>query len=246
MTESGAVADGTGSVSRGLGVAILAVVALAIAFVALSPKRDPAFEIATADAVATPPSGAAAIEALLLEGKVDEAAALLGAAERAPENVELRLRTGRAFLRRGDATKAAPLLQPLRARLDREELLLLAEVFAVTGDPKSSVEFFEAALSAGAERTAPLLTRYAEAAAAAGDGQRALALLGESLKLDPESVPTRLHLATGFANSGRFDDARRETRAVLKRDPANEKAKELLGLLDVAQGRLPPSARPRN
>jgi tetratricopeptide (TPR) repeat protein len=244
------MADGTRSVSRGLGLAVVAALAVAIAFVALSPKREESpFQI-VGGADATPvPDDPATIEGLLRAGKLDEAAALIPSAERSGKDVvELRLQAGRAFLKQGLATRAAPLLQPLRARLDREELLVLAEVFAVTGDPRSSVEFFEAALAAGAARSAPLLARYAEAAAAAGDGPRALTLLDESLRLDPSSVPTRLNLATGLANSGNFDAARREARAVLKRDPGNAKAKELLQALDVAQGRLgapAAGARPR-
>lgn len=244
------MADGTGSVSRGLGLAVLATVAVAIAFVALSPRRtESPFQIVGADIPTPVPDDPAAIEAVLRAGKLDEAAALISSAERSGKQVvELRLQVGRAYLKQGQATKAAPLLQPLRARLEIEELLVLAEIFAVTGDPKSSVEFFEAALGAGAGRTAPLLARYAEAAAAAGDGPRALTLLNESLKLDPASVPTRLNLATGLANTGRFDDARREARAVLKREPGNAQAKELLAALDVAQGRIggAADARPRD
>ena len=244
------MADGTGSVSRGLGLLALAAVAVAIAFVALSPRREePAFPLAGLETPPVVQDDPGAIESLVREGKLDEAAALIQTAERASKNVaELKLQTGRAYLRRGEATKAAPLLQPLRSRLTREELLVLAEIFAVTGDPKSAVEFFDAALAAGAERSATLLARYAEAAAGAGDGPRALTLLSESLKLDPTSVPTRVSYATGLANTGRFDDARREAKAALKRDPSNAKAKELLAALDVAQGRIgaPGGVRPED
>lgn len=62
-----------------------------------------------------------------------------------------------------------------------------------------------------------------------GDMDRAMAAYREAARLDPESAEIRAELAGFFARQGRVDDATREARAALARDPANHEANRILG-----------------
>lgn len=59
-------------------------------------------------------------------------------------------------------------------------------------------------------------------------GEEAIQSLREALKLSPENVPLRLHLAQSLAQTGRFDDAEQEYRQALSRAPDNPDIKTAL------------------
>jgi cytochrome c-type biogenesis protein CcmH/NrfG len=152
-----------------------------------------------------------------------------------------RLFIGRGLLRQGRAIQAAQELRAVRDRLTKEELVVVAETLAVGGDPRGATEFYGSALKAGAERNATLLGRYAEVAAMSGNGTLALTLLAEATALDPALIRNRLLYARGLANAGQFDAARREGQEILRREPANAEARDLLARLRFARERASPT-----
>lgn len=179
-----------------------------------------------------------AILKLIDEGRADEASArALLAESQGGLDDGARLRVGRAFLSKGEAKKAAPVLKRVRAQLSTEETLVLAEVFAVTGDAGTAAQCFEDALNRGAKRSAGLLSRYAEVLAAQGETDKAVQALRESLALDPTSTRTLLHLATALVNLRRIDEAKEEAHKILKQDPKNREAASLLDGLRKAETR---------
>jgi tetratricopeptide (TPR) repeat protein len=174
----------------------------------------------------------AAIEALIVAGKTDEARALMTDAQIRSKDVDgLRLRIGRAYLREGQAGPATALLSQVESSLIKEERVALAEYFLVAGDPFSAVRFYEAALKTGMPRTASLLGRYGEALALSANPEAAVNAFRESLTLDDSKPRVRLNLALTLANLNRLDEAKIETEAVLKVEPGNEKALTLLKAL---------------
>jgi Flp pilus assembly protein TadD len=174
----------------------------------------------------------AEIASLIVAGKDDEARALMVDAQVRSKDVDaLRLRIGRAFLHEGKVGPATALLSKVEGLLIKEERLAVAEYFLVAGDPFSAVRFYEAALRTGMPRTASFLGRYGEALALSSNGEGAAAVFKESLAMDPSKVRVRVNLATTLASVGRLDEAKQEALAVLKLDPENEKAKNLLAAL---------------
>lgn len=174
----------------------------------------------------------AAIEKLIIAGRIDEARQLMiGAQVRSRDVAALRLRIGRAYLREGHLGPATALLAQVEPALIREERFAIAEYFLGAGDPFSSVRFFEAAMRTGQPRSAPLLGRYGEALSLSGNGDGAVAAFRESLAIDETRTRVRMNLAMTLANLNRFDEARIETLAVLESEPQNEKAQQLLAAL---------------
>lgn len=181
------------------------------------------------------------IEALIAAGQNDEARALMVDAQIRSRNVDaLRLRVGRAFLHEGQVGPATALLSKVGGSLIKEENLAIAEYFLVSGDPFSATRFFEAAMKAGLPKTASLLDRYGQALSLSANGEGAVAAFRECLALDASRVGARLNLAATLANLGRLDEARVEALAVLKLEPANQKA---LSLMAVLPGLTPPTPR---
>lgn len=178
----------------------------------------------------------AAIEKLIVGGRIDEARQLMvGAQVRSKDVAALRLRIGRAYLREGHLGPATALLAQVEPALITEERFAIAEYFLGAGDPFSSVRFFEAALKTGQPRTATLLGRYGEALSLSGNGDGAVAAFRESLAQDETRTRVRMNLAITLANLNRLDEARIETLAVLKSEPQNEKAQQLLAALPTSR-----------
>jgi len=174
----------------------------------------------------------AKIESLIVAGKNDEARALMIDAQVRSKDVDgLRLRIGRAFLHQGQIGPATALLSQVEGSLMKEERVALAEYFLVAGDPFSAARFYEAALKTGMPRTASLLGRYGEALALSANPEGAVEAFRESLILDDSKPRVRLSLALTLANMNRLDEAKIETVAVLKAEPANAKALSLLKAL---------------
>jgi Flp pilus assembly protein TadD len=174
----------------------------------------------------------AGIEKLIVAGRIDEARQLMvGAQVRSKDVAALRLRIGRAYLREGHIGPATALLAQVEPALIKEERFAVAEYFLGNGDPFSSVLFFEAAMKTGQPRSAPLLGRYGEALSLSGNGDGAVAAFRESLAMDETRTRVRLNLAITLANLNRLDEARIETLEVLKSEPQNEKAQQLLAAL---------------
>jgi Flp pilus assembly protein TadD len=172
------------------------------------------------------------IEALIVAGKGEEARALMIDAQTRSRDVDgLRLRIGRAFLHQGQVGPATALLSKVEGSLIKEERVAVAEYFLVAGDPFSATRFFEAALKTGMPRTPSLLGRYGEALALSANPEAAVAAFRESLTLDDSKPRVRLNLALTLANMNRLDEARVEAAAVLKVEPANQKAQALLTAL---------------
>ena len=176
-----------------------------------------------------------AVEALIAAGKGEEARAVTpDLLQRSPKPDDLRLRLGRAYLRHGDPGPATALLAVVEPRLIPEERLTIAEYFLVSGDPFSASKFFDAA-SKDLKPTPQLLARHAESLALSGQGERAADLFARSVSADPMVLRTRLNLATTLANLGRLDESRKQAEAVLKINPDNPKALELLTALKTAK-----------
>jgi Flp pilus assembly protein TadD len=174
----------------------------------------------------------AQIETLIVAGKGEEARALMVSAQTRSRHLDaLRLRIGRAFLREGRAGPATALLSQVESSLIKEERLAIAEYFLGAGDPFSAVRFYEAAMRTGMPRTASLLGRYGEAHLLSGNAENAVAAFQEALSLDGSRGRIRINLAVTLANLNRFGEARTEALAVLKIEPENEKAKQLLAAL---------------
>ncbi len=64
-------------------------------------------------------------------------------------------------------------------------------------------------------------------------GEEAINGLREALRVSPDNIPLRMHLARSLASFGRFDEAELEFRDALSRDPDNVDIK--LGLVSVYQ-----------
>jgi Tfp pilus assembly protein PilF len=176
------------------------------------------------------------IESLISAQKGDEARALMAGAQVRSKDVDaIRLRVGRAFLREGQIGPATALLSKVEGSLIKEERLAIAEYFLVSGDPFSASRFFEGAIKAGLPKTASLLGRYGESLSLAGNGEGAVAAFREALALDDSRLRVRLNLAVTLANVGRFEEAKTETLAVLKTEPTNTKALQLLAALSAAR-----------
>jgi Tfp pilus assembly protein PilF len=176
-----------------------------------------------------------AIEKLIVDGRIDAARErMVGAQVRSKDVAALRLRVGRAYLREGHVGPATPLLAQVEPSLIKEERLAVAEYFLVAGDPFSAVLFFEAAMRTGQPRTAPLLGRYGEALSLSGNGEDAVAAFRESLAKDDSKARVRMNLAITLANLNRFAESRVETLAVLKSEPQNVKALQLLAALPTS------------
>ncbi|MBK5257014.1 MAG: tetratricopeptide repeat protein [Vicinamibacteria bacterium] len=174
----------------------------------------------------------ARIESLIVAGKDEEARALMISAQTRSLHLDaLRLRIGRAFLREGRLGPATALLSKVEGSLIKEERLAIAEYFLGAGDPFSAVRFYEAAMRTGVPRGATLLGRYGEAQSLAGNAENAVAAFKEALSLDASRVRVRLNLAVTLANMNQFGEARAETLAVLKSEPENPKALQLLAAL---------------
>ena len=174
----------------------------------------------------------ARIESLIASGKGDEARDLMAVAQaRSKDLTGLRLRIGRAFLREGYVGPATALLSKVEESLMKEERLAIAEYFLVAGDPFSSARFYDAALKAGMPRSASILGRYGEALAQSANREAAVAAFQESLALDDSRNRVRLSLAVTLAKLNRRDEARVETLRVLRSEPTNAKALELLAAL---------------
>ncbi len=172
------------------------------------------------------------IESLIVAGREEEARALMTEAQTRSRDLDgLRLRIGRAYLRQGLAGPATAMLSKVEPRLMKEERLAIAEYFLVQGDPFSAARFFGAGLQTGLPRTAGLLARYGEALSLSGDGVAAVAAFRESLTLDDSRLNVRMNLAATLANLGRLDESRTEVLAILETDPANARARTLLGAL---------------
>lgn len=172
------------------------------------------------------------IEKLIVAGRIDEARQLMvGAQVRSKDVAALRLRIGRAYLREGHLGPATALLAQVEEALIKEERFAIAEYFLGAGDPFSAVRFFEAAMKTGQPRSAPLLGRYGEALSLSGNGEGAVAAFRESLAMDETRTRVRMNLAITLANLNRLDEARIETLEVLKSEPRNEKALQLLAAL---------------
>ncbi len=178
----------------------------------------------------------ARIESLIVAGRTDEARALMVSAQERSADVDgLRLRVGRAFLHEGQTGPAIALLSRVQGSLIKEEQLAIAEYLLGAGDPFSASRFFEGAMKAGQARTAPLLDRYGQALALAGNAEAAIGAFRECLSLDSTRTGARLNLTALLANQGRLEEARVETLALLKLEPANAKALELLKALDAVR-----------
>ncbi len=176
-----------------------------------------------------------AVEALIAAGNGEAARALTpDLVARSPKPDDLRLRLGRAYLRHGDAGPAVALLSVVEPRLIPEERLAIAEYFLVSGDPFSASRFFEAAAK-DLKPTPQLLARHAESLALSGQGERAAELFAKSVAADPRVVRTHLNLAMTLANIGRLGESAKEAEAVLKLEPANAKAMDLLRALKAAK-----------
>ncbi len=174
------------------------------------------------------------IESLIVAGKIDDArASMIDAQARSTDVSALRLRIGRAYLREGLIGPATSLLVQVESALIKEERLAIAEYFLVSGDPFSAVKFFDAALRTGLPRTASLLGRYGEALALSANGEGAVAAFRESLSMDGTKPRVRLNLALTLANLGRLDESRTEAQGVLKIEPQNAKARDLLAALNA-------------
>lgn len=178
----------------------------------------------------------AQIEKLIVEGKIDDARERMVSAQvRSKDVAALKLRVGRAYLREGHVGPATSLLAQVEPALIKEERLAVAEYFLVAGDPFSAVLFFEAAMRTGQPRTASLLGRYGEALSLSGNGDGAVAAFRESLALDDSKTHVRMSLAITLANLNRLDESRVETLAVLKSEPQNVKALQLLAALPASR-----------
>jgi len=173
------------------------------------------------------------IEALIAQGRGEEARTLMASAQERSADVDaLRLRIGRAFLRDGRLGPATALLSQVEGALIKEERLAIAEYFLGAGDPFSAVRFYEGAMKTGVPRTAILLGRYGEALSLSGNGEGAVTAFREALSLDESMVRTRVNLALTLANLSRFTEARSEALEVLKTEPDNGKAIQLLAALE--------------
>jgi Flp pilus assembly protein TadD len=183
------------------------------------------------------------IERLIASGKSEEARVLMRDAQVRSKDVEaLRLRIGRAFLRNGEIGPATALLSQVEPALIKEERLAVAEYFLVQGDPFSASRFYEAAFKTGLPRTAASLGRYGEALSLASNGDGAVAAFREALALDPTRSRIRTSLAITLANLNRFAESKVEAQEVLKVDPQNPKALNLLAALN-AQAATTPGSR---
>jgi tetratricopeptide (TPR) repeat protein len=99
---------------------------------------------------------------------------------------------------------------------------------------------------AGAEYTQVLalaLQRVGNLAAAENeDSEEAIRLLEQAVQADPSYADTRIDLALVYFRAGRFDKANAQATEVVKADPRNVRALQLLGNVEFAQGNFTASA----
>lgn len=92
------------------------------------------------------------------------------------------------------------------------------------------------ALKNGVE-TDEILASLGEVQIRRGDLPRAVEFMEKAAKLNPANLQNMDNLATAYLQLGRPEDSRRTLQAVLTQDPRHAMAHNVLGILDIQQGR---------
>lgn len=105
-----------------------------------------------------------------------------------------------------------------------------AQTFQLGGDLERAEAEYHQVLSLALQGMGNLV------AAENGDSEKAIHLLEEAVASDPSYADARIDLAIAYFRAGRLDRAGAEASAVVKADPKNVRALQLLGNVEFAQG----------
>jgi tetratricopeptide (TPR) repeat protein len=134
-------------------------------------------------------------------------------------------------MNRGDTTAAIELSQKaLAIRPFAAAYLTLADAMRSRGDLQSAFDLYQKALQAEPDY-GPALNNVAAMLAERGQLQQALPYAERAAALQPDSIPAQLNLGRMYFQLNQPAKARRQFEAVLKLDPANTAARELLTAL---------------
>jgi tetratricopeptide (TPR) repeat protein len=111
-----------------------------------------------------------------------------------------------------------------------------AQTFQLGGDLDRAEAEYHQVLALALQRMGDLL------AAEKNDSDQAVQILQEAVAADPTYADARLDLAMAYYRAGHLDKAGTEAAAVVKADPRNARALQLLGNVEFAQGSFTVSA----
>jgi tetratricopeptide (TPR) repeat protein len=132
---------------------------------------------------------------------------------------------------RGDTAQAIELSQKaLAIRPFAAAYLTLADALRSRGDFAGALDFYQRALQAERDY-GPALNNVAAMLAERGQLQQALPYAERAAALQPDSIPAQLNLGRMYFQLDQPAKARRQFETVLKLDPANTAARELLAAL---------------
>jgi len=110
-----------------------------------------------------------------------------------------------------------------------------AQTFQLGGDLERAEAEYHQVLALALQRMGDLL------AAEKGDSEEAVRVLQEAVAAEPAYADARIDLALVYFREGRLDKASAEAAEVVKADPRNLRALQLLGNVEFAQGNFAPA-----
>lgn len=142
-----------------------------------------------------------------------------------PSDLKVRIRLAELYGREGDPEKAAG------------EFLTIADELMKKGLLAEALQLLDKALR-GTKRSPRLVAACARVHLVQKDFARAVELFQEARRSSPGDRELLLRLAEAAVGARRPDEARAALEEVLQRDPGDEEARQQIGLVFLAEGRL--------
>jgi tetratricopeptide (TPR) repeat protein/peptidoglycan/LPS O-acetylase OafA/YrhL len=158
---------------------------------------------------------------------------------KSPDLVRPRIFLARAYIKRGEISKAREQLE-MAIALNPEEPEIyfhMGNIYHIAGEMKKAMESFEEALKFKPDYIRAM-TNLAILNAKMGDREKALFLLTKALSIEPDDPAINMNIGVLYGNSGDLDKAISSFEKALKIDPKNIKTISNLAYALIQKGDL--------
>ena len=159
----------------------------------------------------------------------------------APQNEGARKLLVRAYMGSNQPTRAIEAIQPLitaGVQIDAATMMLAGETYLANGDLKQASNFFAAAKQSKPQETAARI-RLGQIAMVTGDPDRGIRELEAATGVEGAPVQADLALVAGYMRRGETAKALATAQGLVKKQPADPVAYQVLGSVHVARKELP-------
>ena len=154
-----------------------------------------------------------------------------------PQHAAARTLLARSYLASGQPSRAVDVMQPLinrGVRIDAATLMLAGEAYFASGEVKQAAQYFEAAAKSAVQK--PLAdVRLGHIALAAGDVEGGIRRLEAATQEQGAPIQGDMALIAGYMKKGDTARALAIAQAMVKKDPKNPTAYQILGSVLLAR-----------